>query len=377
MSSNSPKIQQLPQIPIKVVAPAIFVFFAAIIVLATFFTGVTVIQPGEVALIKNNLFGTETKKLTNGTIVHLPFGITQVYRIDKKVQSIEMTGNPNRGDRRGDDSVQVKTNDGSNVNIDVTVQFGVIPDKIDELIKQVGRGNRFKGDAGIIRAYARSIIRDELGKMSVVEIAEPVERNRRVDDAKVRMNKEIKKFSMVVTMLSATNPRFNIEYQNMINDRKGAEQDIRNEIEAQQTALTEQAMKKAEAEREKKIAIRKSEGELNAIKISAEAEAERIVREASGKAYAMKKEGERSLAVAKNDATAIAVEGLSRAEGLRKLAEAYDKGGDALVREALSDKFKGVKVEGRPYSISSNIDRFMLEKSAVYKSSQKTSGGSK
>lgn len=375
MDMNNPKVVQIPPIPPKVILPGLAFVFVVIFVLAILFTGITVIQPGEVALIKNNLFGTEEKKLNNGTIVHLPFGITQVYRIDKKVQSIEMTGNPKRGDRYGDDSVQVKTNDGSNVNVDVTVQYKIMPEKVDELIKTVGRAERYKRDAGIVRSYARSIVRDELGELSVTQIAEPIERNKRVDAAKNRMNEEIKKYCMVVTMLSATNPRFNNEYQNMINERKGAEQDVRNEIEAQHTALTEQAMKKAEAERQKKIAIRKAESELNALKISATAEAEKIIREAQGKAYAVKKEGERYLAVSKNEAAAIEVEGLARAEGISKLAEAYEKGGEALVREALSEKFKGVKVEGRPYSMSTNIERLMIEKAAAYHKSGK--GGEK
>jgi regulator of protease activity HflC (stomatin/prohibitin superfamily) len=372
------------KLPPNLVLPGIIGFFIAIFVLAVFFTGITVIQPGEVALIKNNLFGTETLKLSNGTDVHLPFGITQVYKIDKKVQSIEMTGDPKRGDRYGDDSVQVKTNDGSNVNVDVTVQYRIITDQVDDLIKVVGRGGRYKGEKikyfesiNIIRSYARSIVRDELGTLSVTQIAEPGERNNRVDDAKKRMNKEIKKYSLVVDMLSATNPRFNSQYQNMINERKGAEQDVRNEIEAQVTALTEQAMKRAESERQKKIAIRKSEGELNAIKISASAEAEKIVREAEGISYSKKKEGDRILAIAINEAKAIEVEGLARAEGIKKLADAYEKGGDALVREALSEKFKGVKVEGRPYSISSNIDRFLIEKAATYKSATSGKGGMK
>lgn len=61
---------------------------------------------------------------------------------------------------------------------------------------------------------------------------------------------------------------------------------------------------------------------------------------------------------------------MAKAEAIKKLSEAYETGGQALVREALAEKFRGVKLEGKPYSLSTNIERFALEKLAAEKESK-------
>jgi hypothetical protein len=71
------------------------------------------------------------------------------------------------------------------------------------------------------------------------------------------------------------------------------------------------------------------------------------------------------LVAATNEAKAIEFEGISRAQGIEKLAKAYEKGGLALVREALAEKFRGVVLQGRPYSLASEVQRLQLEEAAA------------
>jgi len=339
-------------IPGKAIAALLAVALVVFAVLATIYTGVTTIAPGEVGVIQNNLFGTCTLQLTNGTIIHLPFGLTKVYKLDKTVQSLTMAG---------PDSVQIKTNDGSNVQIDMEVQYQIMPAKAVDIIRSIGAGNAYK--QGLVRAYARSSIRDSLGYLSVVEIADPV--NIKTEEIKTQLNKLLDKYGLSIILITPTNIAFNQEYEKMIRSRKEADQDVRNEQEAQKTAQQEQERRIAEANRLKSVAIRQAEGELNAQKIAAQAEAERLVQQAKGKAYAIKREGEQALVAAQNEAAAIESEGMNRAQGLAALAAAYEKGGLALVRQALAEKFAGVKLEGRPYSLSSQVERMRLEPAAA------------
>ena len=73
--------------------------------------------------------------------------------------------------------------------------------------------------------------------------------------------------------------------------------------------------------------------------IEAEGLAAQTVNVASGEAYKVRLEGERLLKVAQAEAKAIEAEGLRKAEGIEKLAEAYEKGGMGLIREALAEKY--------------------------------------
>ncbi|MCX7935788.1 MAG: SPFH domain-containing protein, partial [Planctomycetota bacterium] len=291
------------KVPIRAIAALLIIAIGLFLALATIYTGVTTIAPGEIGVIQNNLFGICTPHLTNGTIIHLPFGLTKVYKLDKTVQSLTMAG---------PDSVQIKTNDGSNVQIDMEVQYQIIPAKAIDIIRTIGAGDAYK--QGLVRAYARSSIRDSLGYLSVVEIADP--NNIKTEEIKARLNSCLEKYGIVIGLITPTNIAFNPEYEKMIRSRKEADQDVRNEQEAQKTAQQEQERRLAEANRLKSVAIRQAEGELNAQKIAAQAEAERLVQQAKGKAYAIKREGEQALMAAQNEAAAIEAEGLNRAQGL-------------------------------------------------------------
>jgi regulator of protease activity HflC (stomatin/prohibitin superfamily) len=347
------------EIPPMLAGAGVLVLVGVVFLIALFLTGITVVDTGEVAVIMNNVTGRPRLKLTNGTVVHWPFGIAAVYKLDKHRQMIQMTGRPDRGDRAGDDSVQVKTNDGSNVNVDVEIQYEIIPERAAEIVQRVGRGDAYRG--GIVRAYARSILRDELGRLSVVDIADPTHRDMKTTQVRARMNEQLDPYGLRVVLVTATNPVFNPEYEKMIKQRKEADQETRNERSAQETAREEQKRSIADAEREKNVAIRKFEGEMNARTIAARADAEQAVRRNEGAAYAIRKEGEQALAQARNEAAAIEAEGLARAKAVEELARAYEEGGLALVREALAEKYAGVVMQGRPYSLASEVDRLRLE----------------
>ena len=76
---------------------------------------------------------------------------------------------------------------------------------------------------------------------------------------------------------------------------------------------------------------------------------------------AKNKEGDRALEIAQADAQAIEREGLNTATGIKRLAEAYSEGGTGLVKEALSRKLVGAKINGRPYSLSERIDHIEID----------------
>src|SRR5436190_23890418 len=67
--------------------------------------------------------GVEEKVYEPGaTFFFLPFG-SDWHTFDIKLQNLEMTWNPRRGDRQGDDSVAFKTVDGNDIHVNVTVAW--------------------------------------------------------------------------------------------------------------------------------------------------------------------------------------------------------------------------------------------------------------
>ena len=89
----------------------------------------------------------------------------------------------------------------------------------------------------------------------------------------------------------------------------------------------------------------------------AEGEAKRMKTKAEQQAYQSEREGETALRTAEQDAAAVLAEGQRKAEGIEKLLDAYEKGGEGLVREAAAKLYQQVTVKARPYSSSEKVEQ--------------------
>ncbi|MBI4576791.1 MAG: hypothetical protein HY722_11055 [Planctomycetes bacterium] len=323
-------------------------------------SGYTHVAPGQVAVVVNNLTGSETLQLTPGTVIHLPLGITQVYRLDKTEKVFTMTAEPGRGDRPGLDNVRIKTKDGSNVYIDVEIRYHVDPAKAGQIVRRLGKGAELVLD--VVRAYARSVIRDEFGRLSIEEVSVPATRLEKVQVTRTRLAEALAVWGIQVTSVSAINFAFNEQYVEMIKRRKEADQIARNQREAQLAAAKDRERALQEAGREKNVALTEEQGLQRRRLIAAEALREQMLARAQGEAVKLRKEGDRSHEVARLEAEAVRTEGLTRATGIAALARAFEKGGLALVREALARKYAGCTLSGRPYSLDSHVDRVRMER---------------
>jgi len=330
---------------------------AAVAILSTTFDYV---RPGQIAVIKNNLTGAETLKRTDGVVVHAPLGITRVYILDKTQQVVRMTARKGVGDRPGVDNVKVKTSDGTNVFVDVELVYRIEPEKAQTVVRTFGRDEAYK--FGFVRSLARSKVRDALGELSLQEIIKAENRRAKAEQARQRINDILTTLGLVVTSLSVTDLDYSDQYKEMIAERLKLEQEIRNQEAAQKTAESEQMAAKARAERRKNTTLEQIRGEQAKRLIEAKGEAARVLKEAEAEAYRIKKMGDQQLQVALNEARAIEQEGLKRAEGVRRMVEAYRVGGLALIREALAKKYAGKRINGKPYTLDSRVERLRIER---------------
>ena len=63
---------------------------------------------------------------------------------DTTVQTLEMTKDPNFGDRTGADDLKIQAKGGLTVSCDITLKYRIMPGKAHLLLKGLGAGDKYK-----------------------------------------------------------------------------------------------------------------------------------------------------------------------------------------------------------------------------------------
>ena len=319
------------------------------------FTCYDSVRPGEVAVIKNNITGTETVQQTEGIILHLPWGITDVYVLDKTQRRLTMADQ---------DSVVIKTREGANVDTNVEVTFSLKPADAGRIVQQIGMGRNgadmTKVD-DVVFSYVRAKIRDAIGGLNLEELARPEARTARIEETKRELNDELVRYGVEILTVSATAWDYDDKYEDMIKRRKEADQIFVNQAAAQETNRKKQETSIAEQNRIKSNSIAEAQGDVDKEIIAKEAWSVEQRAKAEGDAYKTRKESDGAYLRLQNEAAALTTELTRRAQGIRALAEAYATGGIGLVKEVLAGKLKGVRILGRPFSEDGQPRRVQYE----------------
>jgi regulator of protease activity HflC (stomatin/prohibitin superfamily) len=360
---------------VKQKAPALVTTAVCGVILVAFLgaaaaTSVDRIEPGYIGVIVNNISGSIVTQSQPGVVYHLPFGITEVHTIDSRLQVFAMEeraqgrqrGKGRQAETSSSGSVKVKTMDGGDVHMDLTINYRITPTEGETIVKNLGTGEEYKRH--LMKAYARSLIRDSLGVLSMVQISTPPIRSLKLSEVQDSLNTHLNPLGVAIDAVSATNFRFNKEYEELIRERKSVDQEDVNQETAQETARLTQVTEFSAAERKKEVALRKLDGQLNKHVIEAEGLGKKTMKEADGEAYRARKKGDELFAVASADAEALLAEGLKRAEGITAISDAYRQGGHMLVLESLAKKYVGKTLHGRPYNLETTIERFQIEQDA-------------
>ncbi len=349
----------------------IFVVIVGFIVLSMGYTGVDNLEMGKAAVIIKNVQRKPSVRTRPGLVAHLPFGMTEVYKFPVQNQLMRMQGKSDGG------TIRVKTRDGSNVDFGAEIRYRVMETDaaLMSLAKSFGRDEKLDAVQQLILALARSDIREILGALYIVEITDAAQRQKKTIEIRTLMNEQLAPYGVYVDTVSLSTPILNTKYAQLIKDRKSANQELANQESAQESALRKQEQAIATATREKDTAIEEEKGRQNKRIIEAKSHAEQRVARADGDADKIRREGDKAYEVALNEAQAFRAEGLSKAEGIRKMAEAYENGGMALVREALAQKYLGAEINGRPFNLSNVVERLALEPGVGAAAAKSAKGG--
>jgi regulator of protease activity HflC (stomatin/prohibitin superfamily) len=237
-------------------------------------------------------------------------------------QNLELVADPARGDRKQRDDLEFKTHDGNDISVDVTVAWRIDPAKAPVLLRRVA-GSTQAVKEKLVRPLVRSLVRDVLGTMTSEEFYVSEKRFQKAEEARERLASVAGPEGVIVERVLLGEHHFAKKYEDVIHDKKLAEQTAER-MQSEGKAAEQEALAKlagARGQVEQKIA--KAKGALEQARLAADAE----------------------LYKAKSTAEAIKAEKAARAQGVRKQNEALaGQGGRTLVKLRIAEALEGKQI---------------------------------
>ncbi|MBW2608490.1 MAG: prohibitin family protein, partial [Deltaproteobacteria bacterium] len=167
--------------------------------------------------------GVEDKVYAPGsTYFFLPY-INDWHTFDTKLQNLEMTFDPDRGDRKSRDDLLFKTIDGNDISLDVIIAYRIDPGKAPYILQYVAQNDNILREK-IVRTVARSKPRDIFGELTTEEFYVAGNRELQASRSKEVLQEILGPMGIIIEKVLTKNYRFNEEYQKAIEDKKVADQ---------------------------------------------------------------------------------------------------------------------------------------------------------
>jgi regulator of protease activity HflC (stomatin/prohibitin superfamily) len=284
--------------------------------------------------------GVKFNKVTHSTEIADP-GATYFFApfindwttFDTKTQPLKMIASAEEGDRKEKDDLRFKTRDGNDIETDVTVNWRIDPTRAAFIWQSVAPTTEALKDR-VVRAQARSYVRDVLNRLDSEEFYNPDLRFAAANDATKLLAAQLKPYGIIVEQVILGNFTFKHDYQELINRRKEAEKQAE-KLEAEILATVEAN----QANLQTKVA------ELTQQLTSAQGDFERAKRDAD--AYLVRKQQEAQATLAEK--TAIST-------GIRKERAALNgSAGDAYVSLQLIDALQKKEIRQIPKLPNGNV----------------------
>lgn len=335
---------------------------AFIMLLILLFSSFTTIEPGQVAVRVNNITGEQEAHTQPGLVFRAPFGIHSVYIIDASPQTFVMQGNKAK-DALHVQELTVRASDGSNFLFkDTTIIFQVLGSSAREVIRDAGPEDAFKR---WMRPYARAILRDEFGRESTISVSNPAKFGEATERARARLNALLEPHGVSVTKIVTPRPRFNEQYENLI--------EARNEAENQLTVI-ESELLRAETERERTLAevdrdqnkiIQERRASLEAALATAVTLQADKIRQVDTYRIETVSKGQAAKSAAERQATELEGQLQADYEAKKAAIDAFKTQPVERVMERMGEKLKGVTIDIQPWADDSTPSRLRLEQSGA------------
>lgn len=300
----------------------------------------------QVAVLVNNLTGNVRSVTRAGAVLYYPF-IQDIYILDRPEQVLQMTAaNISKKDPRGN-PVVLRSIDGGEVALDVTIQYRIIPEMANKVTLLSGKDLSFK--TKWILDYGRTICRYCYGEMSINQFPNSSKRDEQSQKAVTELNEMLNMYGVMVTSVNVLDYRYYREYAEKILERRLADK----EIQEQQamTSASKRNKEKVVIEETKKmeVEIARFTGQLDKSILEAEGKAARMRNDADTYLIKTKIEADAEFERLANQAKALFAQKKADANGIYELKKALEgPGGRNLVKMEYAKRLKDATISGTP-----------------------------
>jgi prohibitin 2 len=229
----------------------------AVFILVTLGRSFVLVGAGERAVIFNRFTGTQPFQWGEGLHLVLPW-VQIPTKYDVKTQTYTMHANQaetghNGGE--GNDAMTALTADGLPVLLDLSVLFHVDPDNVWKLHREIGPGYVEK----IVRPQARSYVRMTVAQYPVIDVYGG-RRAKIIEEINTRLRDLFARSYLVLDEVLLRNVQFSNEFQQAIEQKQVAQQ----EVQRMKFVLDQ-------ADKERRRKIIEAEGEAASIRLKAAA----------------------------------------------------------------------------------------------------------
>jgi hypothetical protein len=335
------------------------------------------IQGNQIGVLVNNVTGAVDVRTRPGAFLYIGL-INDFYTLDNTVQTVRLVG---------PDQVNIKTAGGADVNMDVEVNYRLVQDPVvirDAVIPECGlehrtemQGRRDRGQSRVVSArvdaykvkwvrdYSRTIVRYVFGELEASAFYVAARRDAQARASEAELNELLRPHGIEVLKVVPDEFHFYKEYEQIIADKKAADQEVENQVELAKKALEEQKKMETEANARAAVEIARMKGELQKEKLAAEADAAAATKAAEAYAISRKKAADAAYYKARNDAQSILATYEAEAEGMRQLAASLSgEGAINLVKLEYAKALANARIQGVPYATDPRIQKVEVSGSA-------------
>jgi len=244
-------------------------------------------------------------------------------------------------------TLELKTNDGQNIEVDLTIIYALVADAVPRLHQEIGTNYEDQ----VLLPQIRSEARLAIGRYSAEQIYQGQVRDEIQVTIREKLSQSLDKYPAIsIHDALIRHFEFSTEFERAIEQKKLAAQQV--EINKNRALAQEEEAKRQEAESRglKLKAIQEAEGRAQAVKVEADAERYKLEQQASGQlaVYKAEAEGKRLLAEALGGGQNVVA--LRFAETLPPKLQiyAYPVGQQSTSIMDISGIFKGMFPEKRP-----------------------------
>ncbi|MBF0483437.1 MAG: prohibitin family protein [Candidatus Omnitrophica bacterium] len=278
--------------------------------------------------------GVVQKIYAPGATYFFPPVINDWYTFDTKLQNMEMTATHSRGARQGNDALIFKTIDGNDIALDVIIAYRIDPAKAPDIVQTVA-WNNYELEEKLVRPITRNVTRELFGELKTEDFYIANKRTEKAELAKQQLNKILNNSGVIVESVLPKDYRFNAAYQQAIEDKKIADQQVER-FKSEVKATVE----------EYNQLLQQAQGEVN--KMIADVDGEFLKAKIAADAYY-----DQQSKIAK----AIEAEGTAQAQGIEKMVEALNNsGGATMVKIKMAEALTGKKIYLLPFGEGGGID---------------------